>query len=132
MEKECFEDDEVAGLMNKAFVCIKIDREERPDLDSVYMTVCQIMVATADGPQHNNDARKKSLLRRKLHPERFKIWLIWNAGPHSSNKSIWKSQRADLENLGKELRQKIESFEKETPENELEKMTYRVHTRSFH
>lgn len=31
MEKESFEDEEVAGLMNSAFVCIKVDREERPD-----------------------------------------------------------------------------------------------------
>ena len=43
MEKESFEDPEVARLMNDAFVSIKVDREERPDLDHIYMTVCQIM-----------------------------------------------------------------------------------------
>ena len=37
MEHESFENDEVAGLMNDAFVCIKVDREERPDIDNVYM-----------------------------------------------------------------------------------------------
>src|SRR4051794_27045 len=37
MEHESFEDDETATLMNEHFVCIKVDREERPDLDSVYM-----------------------------------------------------------------------------------------------
>ncbi len=37
MEQECFEDDEVAAAMNARFVCIKVDREERPDLDEVYM-----------------------------------------------------------------------------------------------
>jgi uncharacterized protein YyaL (SSP411 family) len=37
MEHESFEDDETAALMNEQFVCIKVDREERPDLDSVYM-----------------------------------------------------------------------------------------------
>ena len=43
MEKECFDDEEVATLMNKTFVSIKVDREERPDLDSFYMQVCQEM-----------------------------------------------------------------------------------------
>ena len=43
MEHESFENDEVAGLMNDAFVCIKVDREERPDIDNVYMEVTQMM-----------------------------------------------------------------------------------------
>lgn len=43
MEKECFEDPEVAGLMNSHFVAIKIDREERPDLDNLYMDAIQAM-----------------------------------------------------------------------------------------
>lgn len=37
MERECFEDPEVAALMNAHFVCIKVDREERPDIDQLYM-----------------------------------------------------------------------------------------------
>src|SRR5690242_21258130 len=37
MERESFEDHETAALMNEQFVCIKVDREERPDLDAVYM-----------------------------------------------------------------------------------------------
>lgn len=43
MEKECFEDPEVARLMNAHFVSIKIDREERPDLDNLYMDAIQAM-----------------------------------------------------------------------------------------
>ena len=43
MEHESFENDEVAGLMNDAFVCVKVDREERPDIDNVYMEVTQMM-----------------------------------------------------------------------------------------
>ncbi|MCI0868054.1 MAG: DUF255 domain-containing protein, partial [Chloroflexi bacterium] len=37
MERESFENEEIAALMNKHFVSIKVDREERPDLDAVYM-----------------------------------------------------------------------------------------------
>lgn len=45
MEKESFEDPDVAQLMNEAFVSIKVDREERPDLDGIYMTASQMMIA---------------------------------------------------------------------------------------
>ena len=50
MEKESFEDAEVAALMNEAFVSIKVDREERPDIDHVYMTVCQMMTGSGGWP----------------------------------------------------------------------------------
>ncbi|MDF2904741.1 MAG: hypothetical protein K0R34_62 [Herbinix sp.] len=41
MAHESFEDEEVADLLNESFVCIKVDKEERPDIDTVYMTICQ-------------------------------------------------------------------------------------------
>lgn len=50
MEHECFEDEEVATLMNKFFVCIKVDREERPDVDQVYMTAVQLMTQRGGWP----------------------------------------------------------------------------------
>ncbi len=43
MEHESFEDEEVAALMNQHMVAIKVDREERPDIDDVYMAVCHLM-----------------------------------------------------------------------------------------
>ena len=43
MERESFEDSHVAGIMNKGFVCIKVDREERPDLDDIYMAATLAM-----------------------------------------------------------------------------------------
>jgi uncharacterized protein YyaL (SSP411 family) len=42
MEHESFEDEEVARIMNEHFISIKVDREERPDIDDIYMTACQI------------------------------------------------------------------------------------------
>jgi uncharacterized protein YyaL (SSP411 family) len=50
MEHESFEDQEVAALMNRAFVCIKVEREERPDIDHIYMTVCQMMTGGGGWP----------------------------------------------------------------------------------
>lgn len=50
MEHESFVDEEVAKLMNQFFVCIKIDREERPDIDQIYMTAAQLMTGRGGWP----------------------------------------------------------------------------------
>ncbi|MDQ7823418.1 MAG: thioredoxin domain-containing protein [Candidatus Eremiobacteraeota bacterium] len=50
MAHESFEDREVAELLNDAFVCIKVDREERPDIDGVYMEACQMMTGSGGWP----------------------------------------------------------------------------------
>ncbi len=50
MERESFEDGEVAELLNRDFVAIKVDREERPDIDQIYMTVCQGMTGHGGWP----------------------------------------------------------------------------------
>ena len=50
MAHESFEDAKVAAILNRNFVCIKVDREERPDIDAVYMTVCQIMTGSGGWP----------------------------------------------------------------------------------
>jgi hypothetical protein len=50
MERESFEDPDLARLLNEAFVPIKVDREERPDIDGVYMTVCQMMTGHGGWP----------------------------------------------------------------------------------
>lgn len=46
MERESFESEEVAKIMNDNFVNIKVDREERPDIDKVYMTFVQVSSST--------------------------------------------------------------------------------------
>jgi uncharacterized protein YyaL (SSP411 family) len=50
MEHESFEDERIAALMNEHFVNIKVDREERPDLDAIYMTAVQIMTGRGGWP----------------------------------------------------------------------------------
>ena len=50
MERESFEDPKIAELMNESFVCIKVDREERPDVDSIYMTAVQAMTGSGGWP----------------------------------------------------------------------------------
>ena len=50
MEDESFMDTEVAEYLNKNFISVKVDKEERPDIDSVYMTVCQAMTGSGGWP----------------------------------------------------------------------------------
>ncbi len=50
MEHESFEDNAIAELMNKFFISIKVDREERPDIDGVYMNVCQMLTGSGGWP----------------------------------------------------------------------------------
>ncbi len=50
MEHESFEDEQVAAVMNEYFVCIKVDREERPDVDQVYMSAVQLMSGRGGWP----------------------------------------------------------------------------------
>jgi uncharacterized protein len=50
MERESFENQQIADVMNAAFVCIKVDREERPDLDGIYMQAVQAMTGAGGWP----------------------------------------------------------------------------------
>ncbi|MGE4293120.1 MAG: thioredoxin domain-containing protein [Desulfovibrio sp.] len=50
MAHDSFEDMETAALLNEHFVCVKVDREERPDVDDLYMTVCQLMTGSGGWP----------------------------------------------------------------------------------
>src|SRR2546430_12816368 len=50
MEREVFESEEIGALMNRTFVCIKVDREERPDLDRIYMAALQTMTGSGGWP----------------------------------------------------------------------------------
>jgi len=50
MERESFEDPQVAAMLNETFVCIKVDRKERPDIDNIYMAVCQMLTGSGGWP----------------------------------------------------------------------------------
>lgn len=50
MERETFENDEAARYLNDTFICIKVDREERPDVDAVYMAACQMITGSGGWP----------------------------------------------------------------------------------
>ena len=69
MERESFEDEDTAALMNEHFVAIKVDREERPDLDAIYMDAAQAMTGQRRLADDSvPDAGRQTVLRRHVLP----------------------------------------------------------------
>ena len=124
MEEECFNDLQVANLLNQSFVCIKVDREERPDLDAVYMAVCQAMGRSCGWPLH-------ILMTPKLNPFFAASYIPKHSRAGSVGMldlvpqvmQIWKQQRSQLEIVGADIKSRIEAMEKRTPQKELGKET---------
>ncbi len=120
MEKECFEDQQVADLMNEAFVSIKVDREERPDLDADYMAVCQAMGKNCGWPLN-------VLLTPTLNPffaasyipKNSRQGLIGMLDLVPQIKQIWKTQRRHMELVGADIKSRIQAMEKRIPQKAL-------------
>ena len=71
MERESFEDEDIAAAMNERFVAIKVDREERPDVDAIYMRALQNAARPGRvAAQRVPAARRQALLRRHVFPQR--------------------------------------------------------------
>lgn len=106
MAHESFEDEEVASLMNDAFVNIKVDREERPDIDGVYMQVAQMMTQRGGWPLTIiMTPDKKPFFAGTYIPKesRYNISGMMDLIPQI--KKIWETDRSNIE----EVIQKIES-----------------------
>ena len=110
MAHESFEDEEIASLMNEAFVNIKVDREERPDIDNTYMLVCQMMTGQGGWP-----------LNVLLTPEKepfYAATYIPRTGRHGRPgmrelipwiSQIWENERKKITNSATEI---INAFHK--------------------
>ncbi|MFL2567709.1 MAG: thioredoxin domain-containing protein, partial [Flavobacteriales bacterium] len=94
MEHESFEDEEVAKIMNDNFICIKVDREERPDIDQIYMTAVQLMNQRGGWP-----------LNCIALPNGKPFW-----GGTYFRKEDWKNQIHNLSKLYKEQRKTVIEF----------------------
>src|SRR5215212_6442262 len=98
MERESFEDAEVAKLMNDRFVCIKVDREEHPDVDAIYMDAVQAMTGqggwplnaflTPDGVPFFAGTYFPPQPRQGMPSWKDLLTGIWNA---------WTTQRAEID-----------------------------------
>lgn len=91
MAHECFEDEEVASLMNEHFVNFKIDREEQPDIDAIYMNALQLMTRQGGWP-----------LNIVALPNGYPIW-----GATYLPKNQWMHQLDQLQKLYKEDKERV-------------------------
>ena len=98
MEHESFEDPEVAKLMNETFVSIKVDREERPDIDNVYMTVCQLLSKGGCGWPLNiiMTPDKKPFFAGTYIPKVSRFGRIGMVELVPRIKDVWKNKRDEV------------------------------------
>ena len=89
MEHETVEDSAAAAFMNEHFVSIKVDREERPDVDGVYMTAMPVDWADPDAVKENNWGKKNA--------RKFEYWHKLNAYVRVRFDKLWDADWADIE-----------------------------------
>jgi uncharacterized protein YyaL (SSP411 family) len=122
MEKESFEDETVAQLMNQAFVCIKVDREERPDLDAAYMAVCQSMGRNCGWPLNViMTPDKNPFFVGSYIPKENRYGVVGMLSLVPQISQIWKTRQLEMENIGKELKQQLKPSTGKNVGNELSK-----------
>ncbi|MEQ9619893.1 MAG: thioredoxin domain-containing protein [Deltaproteobacteria bacterium] len=98
MEHESFEDPEVARLMNETFVSIKVDREERPDIDNIYMTVCQMLSKGGCGWPLNivMTPDKKPFFAATYIPKEARFGRVGMMDLVPRIKEVWEKQRGEV------------------------------------
>jgi uncharacterized protein YyaL (SSP411 family) len=106
MEHESFEDTEVAELMNRDYVCIKVDREERPDIDNIYMSVTQMMTGRGGWPMTViMSPQKVPFFAGTYYPKSSMTRLI----PHFAN--IWENERNKVTEIGKAIMKSLKEMQ---------------------
>lgn len=115
MERESFEDEETACLLNDAFICIKVDREERPDIDGVYMKVCQLMTQSGGWPLTIvMTPDKKPFFAATYIPRETRYGRMGLTELIPRIKKLWKEKRAELDNNAGEIEGALKQI-KQTP-----------------
>ena len=106
MERESFEDEEVAGLLNEMFVSIKVDREERPDIDAVYMKVSQLLTQSGGWPLTiMMTPDKKPFFAATYIPKETRYGRVGLLEMLPKVKSLWQTKRADVLSVASEITQ---------------------------
>ena len=124
MEKESFEDEQVAQLMNQTFICIKVDREERPDLDAAYMAVCQSMGRSCGWPLNViMSPEKNPFFVGSYIPKDNRYGTVGMLSLVPQIGEIWKTRKAEMESIGKEVKEQLTIQAGAETENHLDKAT---------
>ncbi len=97
MEHESFENEETAALMNETFVSIKVDREERPDIDHMYMAVAQMMTGRGGWPLNViMTPEKKPFLAGTYFPKQSRFGMMGLDDLCRRIKELWSTRRDEV------------------------------------
>ncbi len=120
MAHESFEDEQVAQLMNNAFVAIKVDREERPDIDGIYMTVCQMMTGSGGWPLTIiMTPDKKPFFAATYIPRETRFGRIGMLELIPQIKDIWANRKAELVESAEKIASTVRQLSSGAPGQEL-------------
>lgn len=112
MERESFEDQEVARLLNDVFVSIKVDREERPDLDHIYMTVCQMLTGSGGWPLTvMMTPEKKPFFAATYLPKTSRLGRTGLMDLIPRIKQIWETRRSEVHESADKILSALQSTE---------------------
>ncbi len=127
MERESFEDPEVARLLNEVFVSIKVDREERPDIDNIYMTVCQMMTGSGGWPLTIiMTPDKKPFFAGTYFPKESRFGRMGMVQLVPRIKEVWITKREDVVNSANKITSALQQATKESHGEELDESTLRT------
>lgn len=124
MEKESFQDQTVAEFLNRAFVCVKVDREERPDIDVTYMAVCQALGQNCGWPLNIiMTPTKKPFFVASYIPKDNRYGTVGMLNLIPQIEQVWKTRRHELELSGTKIIKQITSQPTPTGEEPLNEDT---------
>lgn len=120
MEHECFEDASVAKMLNDCCVAIKVDREERPDIDNVYMTVCQMMTGRGGWPLNIFlTPEGKPFFAGTYFPKDSQPGRIGLLELIPRIHELWRTRRGDLDRSAEQVTEALRALEVPKPSLEL-------------
>jgi hypothetical protein len=136
MEHESFENEQVARLFNDTFVNIKVDREERPDIDNIYMTICQMMTQSGGWPLSIMiTPDKKPFFAATYIPKESIYGRIGLLELIPQVKAIWASKRNEVINAAEEITRNLQEIHPQSTEKKLGqgtlKKAYEIFARIF-
>jgi len=116
MEQESFEDRKVADILNRSFVAIKVDREERPDIDGTYMAVCQMMTGSGGWPLNLILAPdKKPFFAATYIPRESRGEMVGLCDLLRKVAELWQTERSRLLQTGEEVGRALRAVEQSEP-----------------